>query len=75
MASSTGAMARQGPHQGAQKSTSTGIGESSTSFFQVAALTVTGLRGKIFSLQRPQVGSSRSRDRKMRFLLPHALQA
>jgi hypothetical protein len=51
------------------------MGESSTSFFQLASVTVTGRRGKIFSLQRPQVGSSPRRARKTRFRLPHALQA
>jgi hypothetical protein len=72
-ASSIGATARHGPHHGAQKSTSTGIGLSSTSFFQLASVTVTGRRGNTFSLQRPHTGSSPRRDRRMRFIPPQWL--
>ena len=41
ISSSAGATARHGPHQGAQKSTSTGIGESSTTARHVASVPTT----------------------------------
>ena len=37
--SSTGVTSRQGPHQGAQKSTSTGVSDSSTSAWKLLSVT------------------------------------
>ena len=41
ISSSTGATARQGPHQDAQKSTSTGVSDFRTSALEVLLVTVT----------------------------------
>ena len=53
-----GAIIRQGPHQGAHMSRSTGMGERSTSAANVASVTVTGApptgSGR---LHRPQTGA------------------
>src|SRR5581483_3935420 len=72
--SSAGATARQGPHHGAQKSTSTGMGQSSTSRFQVASLAATGRSGNTLCLHRPHRGSSRRRLRGIRLRAPQPTQ-
>src|SRR3569832_2090402 len=64
-------MARQGPHQGAQKSTSTGIGEESTSVDHSASVTMTGAAGTSGAWQRLQVGPCSRRSRATRFLALH----
>src|SRR5882724_8641230 len=54
-----GASMRQGPHQGAHMSTSTGTGERSTSVANVASVTSTGPAWPSSGLlQRPHTGAS-----------------
>ncbi len=58
-----GAIARHGPHHGAQASTSTGSGERSTSAANVASVTVNGVAAAVAGngcLQRPQRGRAPS---------------
>src|SRR3954464_11140925 len=46
ISSSTGATTRQGPHQAAQKSTSTGLSDSSTSAWKLVSVTLVRLPAK-----------------------------
>src|ERR1700679_939682 len=72
-----GLIARQGPHQGAHKSTSTGTDQRSTSAAKVASVTTTGwpfmLRG---ALHFPQTGERPCCNFSggTRFFAPHAGQ-
>jgi hypothetical protein len=70
----TGATARQGPHQGAQKSTSTGIGDLSTSCAQFASVPFTGSEGNSGFLQLPQLGTLFVGLAASRFSLPQKEQ-
>src|SRR5581483_5688679 len=58
ISSSAGAIIRQGPHQGAQKSTSTGLSDCSTSVLKVVGSMLVGwfisLLGLSGALQRPR---------------------
>jgi len=73
--SNIGLIARQGPHHGAHRSTSTGMGDRSTSAAKVASVTTTGapfvLRG---ALHFPQTGRRPccSRSCGTRFFAPQA---
>ncbi len=51
-----GAIVRQGPHQGAQKSTRMGSSVRAMNFEKLASVNTTGCFGKSNSLQLPQTG-------------------
>src|SRR5437667_104549 len=72
--SSSGAIIRHGPHQGAHMSSNTGSGDCSTSAAKLASVTVSGLleRDRGF-LQRPQTGSFPCSvfSRSTRLFAPH----
>jgi len=53
----TGAIILHGGHQGAHRSSRTGIGDCSTSWVKLASVTVTGPVALSGVLQRPQTGS------------------
>src|SRR6185436_4091560 len=77
--SNTGAIMRQGPHQGAHISTKTGTGDRSTSAANVLSVTVTGpeaLDKESGALQRPQTGSCPPATfcALIRFVAPHFAQ-
>ena len=72
--STTGAIMRQGPHQGAHKSSNTGSGDCSTSAVNVASVIVSGFCPTINEvLQRPHTGSSPAAifSCGTRFFAPH----
>jgi hypothetical protein len=52
--SNAGAICLQGPHQGAQKSTTTGISEFAMKVPSLSASTETGLESRSDFLQEPQ---------------------
>lgn len=60
-ASNCGAIVRHGPHQAAQKSTTTGSSEASTYLMNEPSSSAAGCSPNRRSLQRPQVGLSCSR--------------
>ena len=63
----TGSIDRQGPHHGAQKSTSTGMGEDSTASAKLESVTTTGLLGASGCLQRAQRAPTSVRPSGIRF--------
>src|SRR5207302_3678866 len=65
--SKPGAMAWQGPHQSAQKSTTTGSSVRTTAASKLASLTATGLPFSSGVLHLPQVGPSATRSAGTRF--------
>src|SRR5579863_8765270 len=64
--SKIGAIARQGPHQGAQKSTINGISLRSTCLSKVFAVSATGSPVKRAALQAPHFASEDGRPAGMR---------
>src|SRR5882672_5835535 len=69
--SKPGAIAWQGPHQSAQKSTTTGSSVRSTAAWKVASVTGTGLPSSRGALHLPQTGPSASRSGGTRFRVAH----
>lgn len=62
-----GAIIRQGPHHGAQKSTSMGSSVRAMNFANVTSVSTTGCAGRSSSLHLPQMGLSVSFDAETRF--------
>jgi hypothetical protein len=73
--SNCGAMMRQGPHQAAQKSTTTGSSERATNVSKLLSSNVIGVAGSSGTPQRPHTGSSRNRSPGTRLVAWHWGQA
>src|SRR5579864_2906535 len=69
MASTVGAMALQGPHQGAQKSTNTGVSDLSTSWSKAPSVKVSVFSAAIFVPYPPGGPLLMMRDRAHRMQL------
>src|SRR4051794_27485686 len=72
--SKAGAMARQGPHHAAQKSTTTGSSVRSTATAKLALVTGTGWPSRRGVLHLPHTGASPSRSAGTRLSVAHAGQ-
>ena len=73
--SKAGAIMRQGPHHGAQKSTTTGRSVLPTTASKLASVSSTGSPASSACPQRPQVGSSPSRAAGTRLVAAQWAQA
>ncbi len=72
--SNAGAIARHGPHHGAQKSISTGSGLASIAASKLSSASSTGRPSSRGLPQRPQTGSSARRSTGMRLVAPQPAQ-
>src|SRR5579871_1418075 len=72
--SKIGAIARHGPHQGAQKSTITGMSLRSTCLSKVAVVSLTGSPEKRACLHLPQTASEAGWPEAMRLTEPQWAQ-